>query len=202
MKKINTAKEYPLDTPEIAKQIQKDLMAILEEHRQLVQHIDFLQVAKAIPLIRSAYRIFVYGAGRSGLALKAAAMRYMHFGFKVYVVGETTTPAIRIGDLLIVGSGSGRTSTIVHAAEVAARESAQVLAFSTTDDSPLSKIANYTILLPAAQKTDHHNQVSHQYAGSLFEQSLLLINDAIIQTLWRLDGSSAEQLWKSHANLE
>jgi len=54
-------------------------------------------------------RIFVVGAGRSGLVARAFAMRLMHLGFSVHVVGETTTPRMDPGDLLIVISGSGET---------------------------------------------------------------------------------------------
>ncbi len=54
--------------------------------------------------LRLADRIFVVGAGRSGLVLKTAALRLMHLGLTVQVVGETTAPAIRAGaDVAVVG---------------------------------------------------------------------------------------------------
>ena len=52
-------------------------------------------------------RIIVCGTGRSGLMLKSFAMRLMQIGYISYVVGETITPAIKEGDLLIVASASG-----------------------------------------------------------------------------------------------
>lgn len=70
-------------------------------------------------IILSKQNVSFVGAGRTGLALKMTAMRFMHLGFKVHVVGETTTPAILENDLLIVGSGSGTTSTLVLATEKA-----------------------------------------------------------------------------------
>jgi len=175
---------------------------ILEENLRLVSQIDFEQVAKLIPFVQSANRIFVVGAGRTGLALKATAMRLMHLGFTIFIVGETTTPAIEKGDLLIAGSGSGTTSSIVKAAEKAVSAGAQVVSLSTTNDSPLAKLSTLVAILPAAQKQDHNGTLSKQYAGSLFEQSVLLLMDAIIHTLWGLDGTPAEELWKRHANLE
>jgi Predicted sugar phosphate isomerase involved in capsule formation len=45
------------------------------------------------------------GAGRSGLVAKAFAMRLMHLGMISYVVGETITPALQTGDLIVVLSG-------------------------------------------------------------------------------------------------
>ncbi|UOR07046.1 6-phospho-3-hexuloisomerase [Hymenobacter aerilatus] len=178
------------------------LQQIIRENQQLAEKLDFDQVAAILPLLQQAKRVFVVGAGRTGLALKAAAMRLMHLGLTVFVVGETTTPAIGSGDVLLAGSGSGTTSSIVKAAEKAAAAGAQVVAISTTTSSPLAALATHVAVLPAAQKQDHGGEISAQYAGSLFEQSVLLLLDAIFQTLWGLDGTPAEELWKRHANLE
>jgi 6-phospho-3-hexuloisomerase len=182
--------------------LQQNLRTILQENQRLAEQLDYQAVAALVPRLQQAQRIFVVGAGRTGLALKATAMRLMHLGLAVFVVGETTTPAIQAGDLLLAGSGSGTTSTIVKAAEKAVAAGALVVAISTTAASPLGALATQTVLLPAAQKQDHGGSLSTQYAGSLFEQSVLLLLDAVFQTLWALDGTPAEALWKRHANLE
>jgi 6-phospho-3-hexuloisomerase len=191
-----------LNSEQLSHDLHHHLQVIIHENQQLAEKLDLTAAGAIIPLIQQAERIFVVGAGRTGLALKAAAMRLMHLGLTVFVVGETTTPAIKAGDLLLAGSGSGTTSTIVKAAEKAAAAGAQILAISTTTDSPLAALATQVIVLPAAQKQDHGGTISKQYAGSLFEQSVLLLTDAIFQTLWALDGTPAEELWKRHANLE
>jgi 6-phospho-3-hexuloisomerase len=193
---------HALDSEQLSHDLHHHLQVIIHENQQLAEKLDLTAAGAIIPLIQQAERIFVVGAGRTGLALKAAAMRLMHLGLTVFVVGETTTPAIKAGDLLLAGSGSGTTSTIVKAAEKAATAGAQILAISTTTDSPLAALATQVIVLPAAQKQDHGGTISKQYAGSLFEQSVLLLTDAIFQTLWALDGTPAEELWKRHANLE
>lgn len=187
---------------DLATDLQNNLKMILAENTKLATEIDFNQVADIIPFIQNADRIFIVGAGRTGLALKAAAMRLMHLGFTVFVAGETTTPAIRNNDLLIAGSGSGTTGTIVKAAEKAVAVGARVITISTSVTSPLAKLSDHVAILPAAQKQDHGATISRQYAGSLFEQSVLLLTDAIIQTLWQMDGTPAEELWQRHANLE
>lgn len=192
---------YP-DNQELAAGLKANLEMILTENRQLLEQVDLEQVTQLIPYIQGASRIFLAGAGRSGLSLRAAAMRLMHFGLTVFVVGETTTPAIREGDLLIAASGSGTTSTIVKAAEKAVAAKAQVVAFSTTRNSPLGALSALVMILPAALKDDHARTISLQYAGSLFEQSLLLLTDALFQTMWGIDGTPAEEMWKRHANLE
>jgi 6-phospho-3-hexuloisomerase len=182
-----------------------NLQVILRENQRLAEQLD-PTAAAIIPLLQHvrqhANRVFVVGAGRTGLALKSAAMRLMHLGFTVHVVGETTTPAIVAGDMLLAGSGSGTTSSIVKAAMTAKVVGAKVVVLSTTRESPLAALASLVVVLAAAKKQDYGDAISQQYAGSLFEQSVLLLTDAIFQTLWALEGTPAPELWKRHANLE
>lgn len=160
------------------------------------------QLAALVTEIRQAGRVFVAGGGRSGLALRMHAMRLMHLGLTVHVVGETTTPAIARGDLLIVASGSGTTPGAVAAAGTARDVGARVAALTTDGASDLADLAHVIVVVPAAQKTDHGGTASRQYSGSLFEQALLMVLDAIFHTLWQADGTPAEHLWPRHANLE
>ncbi|QYF73405.1 6-phospho-3-hexuloisomerase [Cryobacterium sp. PAMC25264] len=152
--------------------------------------------------LRTADRIFVLGAGRSGLALQMTAMRLMHLGLRVHVVGDVTTPAITATDVLLVASGSGSTAGIVRAAETAHDVGATVLALTTAASSPLAGLADVTVLVPAAEKQDHGGTRSQQYSGGLFEQAVLLLGDAVFHTLWHASGISAAELWPRHANLE
>ncbi|MDF2916426.1 MULTISPECIES: 6-phospho-3-hexuloisomerase [Microbacterium] len=153
-------------------------------------------------LVAGAERVFVMGAGRSGLALRMTAMRLMHLGLPVFVVGEVTTPAIGEGDLLLVASGSGTTSGIVRAAEIAVAAGARVAVITTASESPLSALSTVAVVIPAAAKRDRSESASAQYAGSLFEQIVVLVGDALFHTLWKRSGASADDLWPRHANLE
>jgi len=175
---------------------------VLNELRDTLAQVSEAQANAAIHAILAAPRVFVTGAGRSGLALKMAAMRLMHLGLTVHVAGEITTPAIASGDLLIAASGSGTTAGIVHAAEVATKAGANVLAITTAPESPLATFASIVLLIPAATKQDDSATRSEQYAGALFEQSVLLLTDALFQSMWHQRGETAAQLWKRHANLE
>lgn len=172
-----------------------DLVAQLVEHR--ADELDAVAAALA-----DAPRVFVHGTGRSGLALRATAMRLMHLGLTVHVVGETTTPAIGEGDVLLTASGSGTTGGVVRAAETARSSGARVLALTTDGSSPLADLAETTVVVPAAGKEDRSGTASAQYAGSLFEQAVLLVGDALFDALWRRSGVDADDLWPRHANLE
>jgi len=179
-----------------------DRSLILTELGRTLAAVSEPEIVAAQGMILAANRLFVIGAGRTGLALKMAAMRLMHLGLVVHVAGEVTTPAIGPGDLLLVASGSGTTAGPVHAAEVAVKAGARVLALTALPGSTLAALAHGVIVIPAAAKQDHGGSISEQYAGALFEQSTLLIMDAMFQAMWRESGASAEELWKRHANLE
>ena len=175
---------------------------VQDEISEVFQRVDPAQVASLVTELRLADRIFVTGAGRSGLVLKMAAMRLMHLGLTVHVVGETTAPAIRPGDLLLAASGSGTTAGVVKASETAAGQGARVAAYTTNSGSPLAAVAAAVVVIPAAQKTDHGSALSRQYSGSLFEQVLFATTEAVFQSLWDENAAAPEELWERHANLE
>ncbi|WP_457753951.1 3-hexulose-6-phosphate synthase, partial [Thermococcus sp.] len=102
--------------------IRKAMHDITEHIGHVADALRLEEVRGMIDAMIGANKIFIYGAGRSGLVGKAFAMRLMHLDFNVYVVGETITPAFEEGDLLIAISGSGETRTIVDAAEIAKKQ--------------------------------------------------------------------------------
>lgn len=179
-----------------------DQTLILNELERTLGAVSEAEIAAAQKMILAARRVFVMGAGRSGLVLKMTAMRLMHLGLVVHVAGEVTAPAIGPGDLLLTASGSGTTVGVLHDAEIAVKAGAQVLAITAARESTLGKLADSVVVIPAATKQDHGGTMSQQYAGALFEQSTLLIMDAMFQRMWRDGGESAQELWKRHANLE
>ncbi len=178
------------------------LLQILQENQEIIRFLDNGTFIAIEERIKNANAIFFAGAGRTGLALKMGAMRFMHLGFQVYVVGETTTPAILENDLLIVGSGSGTTSTLVSATEKAKKQGAKIVAITADEKSKIATLADNILPIRAALKTDFGLTNSQQYAGSLFEQSVLLALDALFMTIWQSSGLTKEDLWPKHANLE
>ncbi|GHL77917.1 hypothetical protein ECZU34_56650 [Escherichia coli] len=83
---------------------------------QAMSRIDGAALARLEQAIAEANTVFVFGAGRSLLMLKAFAMRLMHIGLKVHVVGDVVTPALKNGDLLLLASASGETASLVNVA--------------------------------------------------------------------------------------
>lgn len=150
---------------------------------------------KMIEAIQAHKRIFLYGAGRSGLMIKAFAMRLAQAGYTVFAVGEVTTPAIAEGDLLILASASGETASVLRYAETAKAMNATVLALTATADGALAQTADVVIHLSAPTKNEPQKG---SIMGTLFEQSVLLFGDAVIEAL----GANTEKMRARHANLE
>ncbi|ADY52714.1 6-phospho 3-hexuloisomerase [Pseudopedobacter saltans DSM 12145] len=184
------------------KALKDNLEMILEENLRLANNLNYEDITLLSEYLKTSNRIFVKGVGRSGLALSGFAMRLIHLGFHASIVGEISAPAISEGDLLLVASGSGTTHSVIKAAQKAKAEGANVVCYTTDENSELAKISDQTILLPASSKYDYGEKVSKQYAGTLFEQALSLLCDAIFHTLWQQSGQKPQIMFKRHSNLE
>jgi 6-phospho-3-hexuloisomerase len=159
-------------------------------------------------------RIYVIGAGRSGLVAKAFAMRLMHLGFSSYVVGETITPAMTTGDMLIALSGSGKTRTVLDIAETAKQQSGRVCLITASLPSPLGDKADCIVLIPNTRENSATNEVrvgsrviksDHTLfapLGTLFETTSLILCDAIVSVLMERLTVSAAEMQAHHANIE
>jgi 6-phospho-3-hexuloisomerase len=144
-----------------------------QEIAELLGRVDsaaFVQVAEAFA--DRGRRWFFSGQGRSGLAAQMAAMRFMHLGRTVHFVGEVTAPSVRSGDGLLIVSGSGETPTSVGFARIAKAEGASVVVLTHSPRSTLAGIADVVMPVPVEQ--------TGQFGGSLFEQSCLILLDALV----------------------
>lgn len=175
---------------------------VLAENQRVLQGITYLAIEQLAQKITEVERIFVIGEGRSGLAIRMAAMRLMHLGCQVYVVGETTTPSIRASDLFIACSGSGSTETVCAIATKAKTIGAYLVGVTVNKQSSLGQLVDLTIELAAATKQDFEHGRSQQFAGSLFEQSTLLFFDTLFYVLSQMLNKNPQLLLALHANLE
>jgi 6-phospho-3-hexuloisomerase len=175
---------------------------VLTENHQVLQSISQPEITELAQRILFAESIFAVGEGRSGLVIRMVAMRLMHLGLQAYVVGETTTPSIQPGDLLIACSGSGSSEVVSTLAAEAKEQGGIVVAITTQTQSSLAEIAELIIKINAPTKQDQSHQQSKQFAGSLFEQSTLLLFDALFYALSQNLNKSSETLLALHTNLE
>lgn len=179
------------------------LAAVVEELRQTVNLISDEETENLVDQILESKKIFVAGAGRSGFMGKSFVMRMMHMGIDAYVVGETVTASFEKDDLLIIGSGSGETKTLVAIAEKAKSLGGTVAAITISPESTIGELADITIRLPGITKDQSEGDFKTiQPMGSLFEQTMLLIYDAIILRFMEKKGLDSNKMYGKHANLE
>ena len=169
-------------------------------------------VRRLLEARRQGKRVFLGGAGRSGLVGRAFALRLMHMGFEVYVFGDTIVPAVRSGDLVIVISGSGATTSSVVIAETAKGLGATVVAVTSRPKSPLARVADHVLVVPGRTKLARENnyivrQIVGEHEpltplGTLFEVAALVTLDSVVTELMKRLGISEEEIRLRHANIE
>ncbi len=173
------------------------LAAILSELAEVTSHVDPAEMDALVCRMAKAKRIFVAGMGRSGLMARAFSMRLMHLQMKVFVVGETTTPSIGLGDLLICCSRYGRSRSLRTYIDKAHEAEADAAVITMYADTPLAKQADFVFQI-AVEK----GGTSQLPMGTIFEQSLLLYCDALVLLAMKKLGISEQEMAKRHTQLE
>lgn len=184
----------------------RPLQRIVEELSRYSQQVDGGEVQALARRCVEARRIFVAGAGRSGFAARGFANRLMHLGKTAYFVGETTTPSIGPGDLLVIGSGSGTTASLTAIAKKARDAGAAIATLTIFPQAAIGSMADVAVTLPGmTPKKDagaKDSAVSIQPMGSLFEQLSWLVYDSAVLAIMEMTGETGESMYPRHANLE
>ncbi len=175
-----------------------------DEIRGICSKVSAEEMERLAAAIRAARAVYVAGAGRSGLAMRGFAMRLMHMGIRSFVVGDATTPALQAGDLLVIGSGSGSTASLLAVAGQAIRHGGSLALLTIDAGSPIAKLAGTVVRIPApSPKAGAGAAVaSRQPMATLFEQSLGVLLDTCIMLLMEASGVSEQAMFQRHANLE
>ena len=157
------------------------------------------QAEQLTELLDEAERVFIAGAGRSKLVGSFLAMRLMHAGYDVHIVGEVVTPSLRNGDVLVVISGSGETEQLVAFAQRTKAIGGTVALISSRGESTLAEIADtvFEIGSPEVYET-----VRGMPMGTTFELSTLCFLEALISHIIWEKKIPEEEMKTRHANLE
>jgi 6-phospho-3-hexuloisomerase len=193
----------------------QDMMKLMASKiRSIANTISDEDAEKFIRELLGAKRVYVVGAGRSGLVAKAFAMRLMHLGLQAYVVGETITPALNRGDVMVIFSGSGRTKTVADLAETARDIGGRICLISSNADSRIGKIADCIVII------EHHRDAvaddaaefeirqmigdhkSFAPLGTLFETASMIFADAVISRMMEIEQVDESALKNRHTNIE
>jgi len=172
---------------------------IIEKISGVLGATDSTYDEKLTAMLDKASRIFVAGAGRSALVARFFAMRLMHGGYDVYVVGEIVTPSVRKGDLLIVISGSGETETMIAFAKRAKELGAEIALLSAKSSSTIADMADTVFQIGTPEQ---YGKVVGMPMGTTFELSTLFFLEATIAHIIHEKGIPEEEMRTRHANLE
>ncbi|BEU88626.1 6-phospho-3-hexuloisomerase [Selenomonas sp. TAMA-11512] len=176
---------------------------VLRECAESLEKISSEKTEQFIQLLLSADTVFCIGVGRVKMELEAFAKRMRHFGINIYMVGAVNEPAMKRGDLLIVGSGSGESLFPVAIAQKAKSLGGIIVHIGSNPQSTIAPITDLMIRIPVQTKLYLEDEIkSVQPMSSLFEQSLLLWGDSVACMIQRNRGIDLKSLWQYHANLE
>lgn len=185
---------------------------MMDNVQEVSEGLDEATINEMMDIIIASKNIFVLGLGRSGLVAKAFAMRLMHLGFSVYVVGETITPAIHDDDCLVAISGSGETSYIISTANITDKRGAKIIAVTSYEQSTLASLSDLVIQVKGRTKIDmEKNYIKRQMGGkhqslaplgTLFEISTLIVLDGFIAELMNKIEKTEEDMKLKHNVLE
>lgn len=185
--------------------VKNNVAAILRELASYQIHLKDAQLDKLTDSILSANHIFTAGAGRSGVVIRAFTNRLMHLGFSVSNIGEITTPHSKPGDLLIIGSGSGETESLISLAKKAVKSGVNVALITMDEASTIAQMAEVVVVLPGVSpklKSSGMDITSIQPMGSAFEQMMFLTYDGIIMELMDRMGQTSGEMFGRHADFE
>jgi len=172
---------------------------IIEKISGILEATDDTYDVKLTRMLDNAKRIFIAGAGRSKLVGNFFAMRLVHGGYDVSVVGEIVTPSIKNGDLLIIISGSGETEQLVAFTKSAKKVGASIVLISAKSDSTIGNMADAVFQIG---QSEQYGKVLGMPMGTVFELSTLLFLEAIVSHLIHEKGIPEEIMRERHANLE
>lgn len=180
------------------------LGTILRELSANQERVDEDPLQSMVRQILDSDHVFLAGAGRSGLAIRGFANRLMHLGKSVSLVGDLTSPHSRAGDLLIIGSGSGETESLLALAAKARRGGTRIGLVTMDAESSIARLADAVVVLPGVSPKLRGGSAvaSVQPMGSAFEQISLLTYDAMILELMSRMDETTDTMFPRHADLE
>jgi 6-phospho-3-hexuloisomerase len=187
------------------------MLYVLEKLKTGAAKIDDRSVEALLSRILAASAVYVFGAGRSGLVARALAMRLMHLGLNVFVVGDSTTPAIQPNDLLLSISGSGETPSVRVVAEEAKKRGAQLASITATAASRLAELSDLVVLVPGhIERSGEEDYLARQVAGAhepltplgtAFELTTMVFCDALVVALMQQLHRTESDMAAKHSTL-
>lgn len=169
---------------------------IAERVGDVLARVDPALIQKILELLGKAPKIFVYGAGRSGIIGRAFAMRLVQCGLSAYVIGESVTPIVKRGDVVVIFSGQGESYSSIQTANIVRREGADLIVFTAREGSKIAHTATVLVSFDFREDPERRNFAP---LGTLFESASLRLGDAIIAEWMHAHGETEDSMRRRHA---
>jgi len=150
--------------------------------------------------IAEAGHVMLAGCGREGLMMRALAMRLAHLGLSASVQGDMTAPPLGPGDLFLASAGPGQLATIEALMSKARAAGARVLLVTGVPDAPLSRLAEHTLVIPAATMAGGGGSALPM--GSAYEGAMFVLFEGLVTRLAARLGQSEARMRSRHTNME
>ncbi len=169
---------------------------IAKKITEILANGDEKSIEEVIRLLLTSDKVFIYGAGRSGLIGKAFAIRLVQLGLKVFFIGETTTPIVDDTDVALIISNTGETMSAIQTANIIRRVGAKVIVITSKKLSKLAHAGNVVVTLdPELDDGD----AALAPLGTLFEDSTLIFLDGIIAQIMEKRKETESKMRGRHA---
>lgn len=189
--------------------------ALLGRVKTVLSKIDSRSYSQFTKNIISADKIFVVGTGRSGLVGKFLCMRLVHIGKAAYTVGETTTPRIEEGNLLVALTASGNTVIVNNCVSVAKESKARVNLITSNPSSDIYDLADCVVRLErrldlngrmkyekVLRDREREEKVNVMPMGTMFELSSLMFLESVVGQIILDLNIQENEMKMRHTNLE
>lgn len=147
--------------------------AMLSELKDCFYAVREDEINDFIDEILKAKKVFIHAGRRELLMLEAFGMKLHQLGLKVHVIGDVNTPAIGLGDLMIVACGPDNVSANTTQVDIAKKSGATVIGIIANKGA--EKHFDKSLYIPAHTKLVRECGVS--FMEPIFEQVLLLIEE-------------------------
>jgi 6-phospho-3-hexuloisomerase len=153
--------------------------------------------------VSNSDKIVCLGAGRVGLVMEAFAKRLTHLGKLAYTYTDSNLPKTTRGDLLIIGSGSGNTKSIVTISKIAFEKGLDLVLLTANPESEISKLSKFVHRISSPYKGGPSLEYkSAQPMTTLFEQSLYIWLDGFVLHYMKKYSISEFEMKDRHNELE
>ncbi|MDN6072952.1 MAG: MurR/RpiR family transcriptional regulator, partial [Enterobacterales bacterium] len=162
------------DAHTIGLKLQNTINNVLSETLNL---LDMHQVGQVVEALRNSQSVYIFGVGSSGITAEDMKHKLMRIGLRVDAVTNNhfmymQATLLNAGDVAIAISHSGSSPETVHALTLAKQAGATTVALTHNLGSPLSEVADFSLINGNRQGTLQGDSIGTKTA-QLFVLDLL-----------------------------